>query len=95
MSGGKKKHPKKQTFSIGEVKRAIREAADDAVKRIMLLCIVAARDMFDMDEKKTVEFMEMMQRYIKYEQDGLINLKDASDSLYKSTGIDLRLTRWR
>ena len=94
MSGGKKKHQKAKMFSIGEVKRAIREAADDAVKRILLLCIVAARDMFDLDEEGTVKFMETMQRYINYEKDGLINLKDASDSLYKSTGIDLRLTRW-
>ena len=95
MSGGKKKvKTKKRMYSEGELRRGIREAADESVKRIMLLCITAARDEFDLDTKGTVKFMETMQRYIRHERNGLITLEDASDSLYKQTGIDLRLRRF-
>lgn len=94
MSSGKKKFPKKRTYSEGEVRRAVREAADDSVKRIILLCVVASRDMFDLDEDGVIKFMETMQRYIGYEKDGLIDLNDASKSLKEKTGIDLKLRRW-
>ena len=94
MSGGKKKRQKPRVYYPSEVKRAIKEAADNAVARIMLICLVAARDMFDMDEDKTVEFMETMQRYIDYADKGIIDIGTVSDSLKKSTGIDLRLSRW-
>ena len=94
MSGGKKKRPKARTYSESELRRGIRDATDDAVKRIMLLCIVAARDEFSPDAEKTVQFMETMARYIDYEKKGLIDLNTASDSLKKHTGIDLRLSRW-
>ena len=94
MSSGKKKYPKKRMYSEGEVRRAIREASDQAVARIMLLCIVASRDMFHLDENGVNEFMETMARYIDYEKKGLVSLDDASNSLKKQAGIDLRLTRW-
>lgn len=94
MSSGKKKHPKKRTYSEGEVRRAIKEAADNAVARIMLICIVAARDEFDMDEDKLVQFMNTMQRYIGYANDGLVDMNAFSETLKNSTGIDLRLKRW-
>lgn len=94
MSGGKKKPNRKRTYSQGEFIREVRQTCDDAVKRTMLMCIVAARDEFDMDEDKLMQFMQTMQRYIGYESDGLIDLKAYSDSLLKQTGIDLRLTRW-
>ena len=94
MSSGKKSYPKKRTYSEGELRRAVKEASDQAVKRILLLCIVAARDEFNLDEDGTVGFMDTMQRYINYQQSGLVSLDDASKSLKKNTGIDLRLSRW-
>ena len=94
MSGGKKKHPKKRMYGEAEIKRGIKQAADDATKRIMLLCLTAAVDVYGMDADKLNELMETMQRYINYEGKGLVSLADASKSLYNSTGIDLRLTRW-
>ena len=94
MSSGKESYPKKRTYSEGELRRAVKEASDQAVKRILLLCIVAARDEFNLDEDGTVSFMDTMQRYINYQQSGLVSLDDASKSLKKNTGIDLRLSRW-
>lgn len=94
MSGGKKRFKPKRTYTEGEVRHAIREASDGAVKRIMLLCLLASRDEFDLDGDGTVEFMQRMQRYIQYEKEGTINLTDASKSLKEHTGIDLQLRRW-
>lgn len=94
MSGGKKKRPKARMYSESELRREIRNAKDEAVKTILLLCIVAARDEFNPDADKTVQFMQTMSRYINYEKEGLIDLSVASDSLKKHTGIDLRLSRW-
>lgn len=94
ISGGKKKYPKKRMYSEGEVRRAIKQATDEAVTRIMLMCIVAARDEFDMDEDGVVKFVETMKRYIQYFDNGTLSIKAFSESLKKNTGIDLRLTRW-
>ena len=94
MSGGKKKRTKVRMFTEVELKRRLRQGIDDAVKRIMLLCIVAARDKFKLDAEETVDFMETMARYIKWEKDGLVDLNVASESLKKNTGIDLKLSRW-
>ena len=93
MSGGKKKYQKTKTYSESELKRAVRNATEQAVARLLLLCIVAARDEFDMDEEKTVQFTDTMQRYIEYEDQGLIDMKAASESLKKRTGIDLRIIK--
>ena len=94
MSGGKKKRTKVRMFTEVELKRRLRQGIDDAVKRIMLLCIVAARDKFKLDAEETVDFMETMARYIKWEKEGLVDLNVASESLKKNTGIDLKLSRW-
>lgn len=94
MSSGKKKYPKKRTYTEGEYRRALKQAGDDTVARVLLLCIVAARDMFNLDDNGTVNFMETMQRYVGYEADGLIDLTEYSKSLKKNTGIDLKLSRW-
>lgn len=91
MSGGKKKYPKKKTYTEGEFRYAVKKVGDEAIARILLLCIVAARDQFDLDEDGIVEFMNTMQRYVEYEQKGLIDTKAASESLKKRTGIDLRI----
>jgi len=94
MSGGKKKkYPKKRTYSESEMRRGIKDAADDAVKRVMLLCIVAARDQFNLDDEGVVNFTGRMQRYVEWEKEGLVNLDDANASL-KKHGIDLQLRRW-
>ena len=94
MSGGKKKHPKKRMYSEWEVRKAIKEAADDSVKRIMLICLAAADDMFKPDEDGMVEFMQTMARYIKYQEEGKVDLNAYSKSLLNNCGIDLKLTRW-
>ena len=93
MSGGKKQYPKKKTYSEGQMRKAVKDAAEEAIARILLLCVVAARDQFNMNEDKTVEFVETMQRYVDYESMGLIDLNTASDSLYKHTGIDIRIKK--
>lgn len=89
-----KKKKVKKTYTEGEVRRAIKEAADEAVSRAMLLCILSARDEFDLDEEGVVKFMNTMQRYVEYCDSGLVGIKDYSEALKKTTGIDLRLTRW-
>lgn len=95
MSGGKnkKKRPKARMYSESELRRAIRESADGCVKKIILLCATAARDEFDMDEEQFVNFLARMQRYVKNEGLGLVDIEDANKSLEKH-GIDLRLERW-
>lgn len=94
MSGGKKKYPKKRTYSESELSKAIHDAGDEAVKRILIICIAAASDMFDMNEDQLEKFMDTMQRYINYQKDGLIDMAEYSKSLYKKTGVDIRLERW-
>ena len=93
MSSGKKKYPKKRTYTEGEVRRIVHKCQDDAVKKIILLCATAARDEFDMDEEQFVNFLARMQRYVKNEGLGLVDIEDANKSLEKH-GIDLRLERW-
>lgn len=95
MSNSKKRRQPRRTYSEKELRRAIHETADDAVKRTLLLAILAARDQFDLDADGTVDFMNRIDRYVQFEKDGLVKLKDASESLMKNTGIDLRLVRWK
>jgi hypothetical protein len=96
MSGGKKKRkPVRITYSAGEVNRLLKETADDATKKLLLICIVAARDKFDLDADETISFADVMQRYAGYLHDGLLDLDAYSKSLYAQTGIDLRLVRKR
>jgi hypothetical protein len=96
MSGGKKKRkPVRITYSAGEVNRLLKETADDATKKLLLICIVAARDKFDLDGDETVAFADVMQRYAGYLADGVLDLDAYSKSLYAQTGIDLRLVRKR
>ena len=92
-SGKKKKRPKARMYSESELRRAIRESADGCVKKIILLCATAARDEFDMDEEQFVNFLARMQRSVKNEGLGLVDIEDANKSLEKH-GIDLRLERW-
>lgn len=94
MSGGKKKKYQKKTYTYGEMCKAIKQCSDDTVAKTILLCIVAARDMFDLDDDGIMEFMNTMTRYVGYEKDGLIDMDVASKSLKEKTGIDLRLSRW-
>ena len=93
MSGGKKKFPKKRMYAESEVKRAVRKAAEDATAKVILLCVLSATDQFKCNDDETVEFVERMKRYVEYEQTGLVDLNLASESLYKNTGIDLRLVK--
>ena len=93
MSGGKKKYYKKRTYTEGELAYITRQRADEAVKKILLLCVTAARDEFDMDEEQFVNFMCRMQRYVDSEAKGLVDIGVANESL-KKHGVDLRLTKW-
>ena len=67
----------------------VKDASDLAVSKIMLLCMVAARDEFDLDGDQVVKFVQTMQRYVEYEAKGIIKMKNASEALKKETGIDL------
>ena len=93
MSSGKKKVQKQRMYAASEVRRAVKQAAEDATAKAILLCVVSATDQFKCDGEETVEFVERMKRYVEYENAGLIDLNMASESLYKNTGIDLRLTK--
>ena len=94
MSSGKKKYKKPRTYAESEVKRAVKEAGDEAVKRILLICIAAASDMFNLDDNQLEQFMGTMQRYIEYQKDGLIDLAEYSKTIEKKTGISITLSRW-
>lgn len=89
MSNKKKTYQKKRTYTEGEVRHMIRQVSDDAVAKLLLLCLVAARDEFDLDADGTVKFMQTMERYVDYEAKGIIKMKNASEALKKETGIDL------
>ena len=91
VSNKKKTYQKKKTYTEGEVRRMIRQVSDDAVAKILLLCLVAARDEFDLGADETVKFMQTMERYVEYEKLGIVNMKNASESLKNETGIDLWL----
>ena len=91
MSNKKKTYQKKRTYTEGEVRHMVKDASDLAVAKILLLCLVAARDEFDLDADGTVKFMQTMERYVEYEKLGIVNMKNASESLKKETGIDLWL----
>lgn len=94
MSNKKKAKPKKRTYSEGEVRRMLKQASDEAVAKILLLCMVAAKDEFKLNADEVVHFVQTMQRYTDYERAGLIKTDEASESLLKDTGIDLRLRKW-
>lgn len=93
-SMSKKKKTKSRTYSEGEFRKAIKQISDDAVAKILTLCVTAAADEFDLDEDGVVKFMERMERYVNYEQENLIKMKQVQESLKKSTGIDLCVRRW-
>ena len=98
MSATKKKRRQtimRKNITERELRKAVHETADDAVKRTLLLAILAARDEFKLNGDKTMAFMKRIDRYVKFEGEGLVSLKDASESLLKNTGIDLRLVRWK
>ena len=93
MSGGKKKFPKKRTYSEGEYVRAVRIAVDDAVKKLLLMYTTAVAEKYNATEEELVDLLSMMQRYQSYEEQGLAPLEKYSEVLQKH-GIDLRLSRW-
>lgn len=93
MSGGKKKYPKKKTYTEGEYIRAVRMAVDDSVKKLTLMFCTAVAEKYNCTEEEVVELLETMQRYQTYEDMGLVPLQKYSDVLEKH-GIDLKLRRW-
>ncbi len=94
MSSGKKKHPKRKTYTQGEMRQIVQASRDEVVARALILAICSAREMFDMDEEMVVRYMENVQRWNRFLSDGVISIDDLFSSLKKQTGIDLKLTRW-
>ena len=92
-SGKKKRYPKKRTYSEGEYVRAVRQATDDAVKKLLLMYVTAVAEKYNPTEDELVELLTTMQRYQRYEEMGLLPLQKYSEVLLKH-GIDLRLSRW-
>lgn len=84
----------KRTYSEKEFKKAVKQVSDEAVSKILTLCVTAAADEFNLDEEGVVSFMERMERYVQYEEENKIKVRDAQNALKKTTGIDLRVTRW-
>lgn len=94
MSGGKKRKYKKKTYTEGELRHIIHKSRDDVVVQMMYLFINAVTDMFEPTEEQLVEFMAMVQRYNEYISSGLVDYKVAVDSIEKTTGVKLNLSRW-
>lgn len=93
MSSGKKKVAKKRTYTEGEYVRAVRMAVDEATKKLMLMYITAVAEKYDATEEDLVELLNSMQRYVDYEQMGLVPLQKYSKVL-ENHGVDLKLRRW-
>lgn len=94
MSGGKKRKYTKKTYTEGELRYIIHKSRDDVVVQMMYLFINAVTDMFEPTEEQLVEFMAMVQRYNEYISSGLVDYKVAVDSIEKTTGVKLNLSRW-
>lgn len=95
MSGGKKKLKyKKRTYTEGEVRHIIHQSRDEMVAQLMYLFINAMTDMYKPTEDQLVEYMERVQRYNRFIEDGLVDYKTAVDSIEKTTGVRLNLSRW-
>ena len=84
----------KRTYSEGEFRRAVKQVSDEAVAKILTLCVTAAADEFNLNEEGVVSFLERMERYVQYEEENKIKIKDAQNALKKSTGIDLKIRQW-
>ena len=96
MSGGKKhKKYKKRTYSEGELRYIIHQSRDEMVAQLMYLFINAMTDMFSPTEDQLVEYMQTVQRYNSYIESGLVDYKTAVDSIEKTTGVKLNLSRWK
>lgn len=94
MSSGKKKYPKKRTFSEGEMRHIIHQSRDEVIMQLMYLFVNAVTDQFEPTEDELVEFMQRVQRYNGYISAGLVDYKVAAQSILNKTGVDLRLSRW-
>ena len=90
----KKKHTKQRTYSEGEFRRAVKQISDEAVAKVLTLCVAAAADEFDLDETGVVNFTQRMERYVWYEKENLIKMKQVEESLKKTTGVNLCVRRW-
>lgn len=96
MSNGKRKNNRyvKKTYSEGELRHIIHQSRDEMVAQLMYLFINAMTDMFSPTEDQLVEYMQTVQRYNSYIESGLVDYKTAVDSIEKTTGVRLNLSRW-
>lgn len=97
MSNGKRKNKRytKKSYSEGELRYIIHKSRDDVVVQMMYLFVNAVTDMFKPNEEQLIEFMQMVQRYNEYISSGLVDYKTAVDSIEKTTGVKLNLSRWK
>lgn len=96
MSNGKRKNKRyvKKTYTEGEMRHIIHQSRDEMVAQLMYLFINAMTDMFSPTEDQLVEYMQTVQRYNSYIESGLVDYKTAMESIKKTTGVDLKLSRW-
>lgn len=96
MSNGKRKNNRyvKKTYTEGEMRHIIHQSRDEMVAQLMYLFINAMTDMFSPTEDQLVEYMQTVQRYNSYIESGLVDYKTAMESIKKTTGVDLKLSRW-
>ena len=96
MSNGKRKNKRyvKRTYTEGEMRHIIHQSRDEMVAQLMYLFINAMTDMFEPTEDQLVEYMQTVQRYNGYIESGLVDYKTAMESIKKTTGVDLKLSRW-
>ena len=85
------KAPRYRTFSYKEH----RELSSEGIKTAMLLQLVAMADELKVTEDELIKVMTTAMLYSQHVDNNAVKLKDAAISLYKSTGIDLRLRRMK
>lgn len=93
MSGGKKSKQKKRTYSEGEFVRAVKIAVDEATKKLILIYGTAVADKYNATEEDLLDLLNIMQRYQRYEDEGLVPFKKFEEVL-KKHGIEIIPRRW-
>ena len=95
MSNGKRKNKRyvKRTYTEKELVRAVKMAVDEATKKLILIYGTAVADKYNATEEDLLDLLNIMQRYQRYEDEGLVPFKKFGEVLEKH-GIELKPRRW-